>query len=146
MPACPGNSHVFRHPFCVPDSRTFPRTRIFGQVDLLRGGWRGAEHWPVTFAIIEDKSSGIGIIQEARTSRGDGITVIGYNPGTIDKLSRETVAQARWRARFGSTQRCLRRPQPSCERSWSSTGTPRSTMIVLTTSRWPRIMSRGGTM
>ena len=50
------------------------------------------------FAMIEDKSSGIGIIQEAHTIRGEGVTINGYNPGDKDKLSRATVAQARWKA------------------------------------------------
>ena len=50
------------------------------------------------FVIIEDKSSGIGVIQEARTARGQGITVKGFDPGDRDKVSRSTVAQIRMEA------------------------------------------------
>lgn len=51
--------------------------------------------WGCDFVMIEDASSGIGVIQEARTARGQGINVAAYNPHTTDKISRATPAQIR---------------------------------------------------
>lgn len=44
------------------------------------------------FVMVEDASSGIGLIQELRTSRGKGINVKDFQPGTADKVSRATPA------------------------------------------------------
>lgn len=44
------------------------------------------------FVMVEDASSGIGLIQELRTSRGKGINVRDFNPHTGDVVSRATPA------------------------------------------------------
>jgi predicted phage terminase large subunit-like protein len=51
--------------------------------------------YPVSFVMIEDAASGIAVIQEAQTVRGQGITVMPYTPGTNDKVSRATEAMVR---------------------------------------------------
>lgn len=52
--------------------------------------------WDAHFVIIEEASSGIGIIQEiTNTSRGKGLTVLPYNPHGSDKVARSQQAQIR---------------------------------------------------
>jgi len=51
--------------------------------------------YPVQFVIMEEASSGIGLIQEARTTKGLGLTILPYNPHTGDKVSRATGAMIR---------------------------------------------------
>jgi len=49
------------------------------------------EKYNCRFVMIEDASSGIAVIQEAKiTSRGAGLTVISYNPSNKDKVQRST--------------------------------------------------------
>jgi phage terminase large subunit-like protein len=79
--------------------------------EIYRGDWPGAKdgagnvHWPCRFAIIEEAASGIALVQEAHTIRGDGITVVPYSPnisgprsGKGAKFDRATVPQQRLKA------------------------------------------------
>ena len=54
------------------------------------------------FAMIEEKQSGIGVIQALRGQDGGGLTVKSYMPhaynGTRDKVARSTIAQNRFEA------------------------------------------------
>lgn len=54
--------------------------------------------YPNDFAMIEDASSGIGVIQEARSARGKGISIKSYSPHTGDVVSRATPAIIRCEA------------------------------------------------
>ncbi len=69
-------------------------------ISLYRGEWdEHAERESLAqFCIVEEKASGIAIVQEGRTLASEGITILPYNPGTLDKASRWTVAVARWQA------------------------------------------------
>ncbi len=61
--ALPGNSHVFRHAFWMPDSHAFPRTRIPRQRKLTeRAGIRGGKP---TFVDIDCPCSGAMIAQQS---------------------------------------------------------------------------------
>lgn len=53
------------------------------------------KQWGCSEAVIENKSSGIGIIQQAYGPQGQGMAIIPYQPGTLDKVSRSTIAQQR---------------------------------------------------
>lgn len=53
--------------------------------------------YPVQFVIMEDAASGIGLLQEARTSAGLGMTMQAYSPHSSDKVSRATGAMIRMR-------------------------------------------------
>jgi phage terminase large subunit-like protein len=88
----------------IPDQ--MPRLKA-----IYRGDWPGAKDgannvlWPCAFAIIEEASSGIALVQEAHTMRGEGVTIVPYNPNKAvpgtdkrDKLSRATVPQQRLKA------------------------------------------------
>lgn len=48
--------------------------------------------YPAQFVMIEDASSGIGVIQEARGAHGEGLTVESYSPHSADVVSRATPA------------------------------------------------------
>jgi phage terminase large subunit-like protein len=96
--------HAWRARIEIPDQ--MPRLK-----EIYRGDWtdqngeRGGDNWPCRFAIIEEASSGIALVQEAHTIRGDGITVVPYSPnisgprsGKGAKFDRATVPQQRMKA------------------------------------------------
>lgn len=75
---------VFRGKILVPE--------ILPQILEMRTKWNAE------FAIVEEASSGIAIIQEAMTTqRGHGITILPYNPHGSDKVARSHEAQIRMR-------------------------------------------------
>lgn len=49
----------------------------------------------VQFVMIEDAQCGIGVIQELRGPKGDGMAVMSYAPGISDKVARSTTAQVK---------------------------------------------------
>lgn len=46
-----------------------------------------------TFAMIEEAHCGIGVIQELRGPKGNGMAILNYSPGGHDKVARSTTAQ-----------------------------------------------------
>jgi phage terminase large subunit-like protein len=68
----------------------------FGSWDRERAADFNVRPAVCDFAMIEFKSSGISIVQEARVSGADGMTIIPYDPGDRDKLARANVARKRF--------------------------------------------------
>ncbi len=50
------------------------------------------------FVVIESAQCGIGVIQELRGAKGNGMSVMDYNPHTGDKVARSTTATVRMEA------------------------------------------------